>query len=60
MIAHETIEINGKQYKRTYSTVGAVVRCGRKSYVTAVDPIDVDKVYFEEGVENEQTDKEES
>ena len=60
MIEHETVEINGKTYKRTYSTVNAVVRCGRKRYVTAVDPIDVDKVYFEEGVENGQTDEEES
>ena len=51
MIKTETIQINGIDYKRTYSDIDAVVRCGRKRYIDAVDPIDVTKAYFEEGVD---------
>ena len=58
MISSKTIKIKGKDYKRTFSTVDAIVRCGRKRYIEAVDPIDVEKVYFEEGVENAEESKE--
>lgn len=51
MLSSETITINGKEYKRTFSDDGHVVRCGRKRYKEAVDPIGVDKAYFEEGAE---------
>lgn len=53
MIATEKVTIHGKEYNRIYSTVGAVVRCGRKRYVEVIDPVDVERAYFEEGVEPE-------
>lgn len=50
MVIKEIREINGKKYNYTYSDSGVALRCGRLLYVDAVDPIDIDKYYFEEGV----------
>lgn len=51
MIVTETITIAGKEYRHIYSDDGHIVRCGRKRYAEAVDPADVTKAYFEEGVD---------
>lgn len=51
MIVTETITIKGKEYRHIYSDDGHIIRCGRKRYIEAVDPIDIVKAYFEEGVE---------
>lgn len=52
MIVKEIIEIDRKQFNHTYSDDGHVLRCGKIRYKDAVDPIDVDKYYFEDGVES--------
>ena len=56
MIIHETLTINGRQFRYTYSDDGHILRCGRLKYVNAVDPIDSDKYYFEEGVVEQNTE----
>lgn len=50
MVVTETKNINGKEYNYTYSDIGAMLRCGKLRYRDAVDPINVHKTYFEEGV----------
>lgn len=57
MIIREVRVMNGKEVNYTYSDIGAVLRCGRLHYIDAADPIDVDRTYFEDGIEeaNEET-----
>lgn len=51
MIVTEILTINGKEYNHTYSDIGAMLRCGKLRYMDAVDPVNVHKNYFEEGIE---------
>ena len=46
MITVETIELNGIQYKRTYSDTYTITRDGVE-YTEAIDPYDSDRVYEE-------------
>ena len=46
MITIETIELNGIQYKRTYSDTYTITRDGVE-YTEAIDPYDSDRVYEE-------------
>lgn len=46
MIYVETVTINGKKYKRTYSDTYAIERDGVE-YGEAIDPLDSDRVYAE-------------
>lgn len=46
MIAVETIELNGIQYKCTYSDTYTITRDGVE-YTEAIDPYDSDRVYEE-------------
>ena len=46
MIIVETIELNGIQYKRTYSDTYTITRDGVE-YTEAIDPYDSDRVYEE-------------
>lgn len=56
MIYTEVIEINGKQYKRTYSDTYTIERDGVE-YYEAVDPLDSDREYTEteNKLESEET-----
>ena len=53
MITVETIELNGIQYKRTYSDTYTITRDGVE-YTEAIDPYDSDRVYEE--TENQLND----
>lgn len=46
MIYTETITMNGRQYKKTYSDTHYIKRDGIE-YSEAIDPIDSDRVYTE-------------
>ncbi len=46
MIYTETITINGKQYKRTYSDLYFIERDG-VAYAEAIDPFNTDRIYTE-------------
>ena len=46
MITVETIELDGIQYKRTYSDTYTIARDGVE-YTEAIDPYDSDRVYEE-------------
>lgn len=46
MIYVETVTINGKEYKRTYSDTYTIQRDGVE-YSEAIDPIDSDRKYTE-------------
>lgn len=46
MIYSETITINGKQYKRTYSDLYYIERDG-VAYAEAIDPFNTDRIYTE-------------
>ena len=46
MITVETIELDGIQYKRTYSDTYTITRDGVE-YTEAIDPYDSDRVYEE-------------
>ncbi len=46
MITVETIELNGIQYKHTYSDTYTITRDGVE-YTEAIDPYDSDRVYEE-------------
>jgi hypothetical protein len=46
MIYVETVTINGKEYKRTYSDTYTIQRDGVE-YSEAIDPIDSDREYTE-------------
>lgn len=46
MITVETIELNGIQYRRTYSDTHTITRDGVE-YTEAIDPYDSDRVYEE-------------
>lgn len=46
MIYSETITINGKQYKRTYSDLCYIERDG-VAYAEAIDPFNTDRIYTE-------------
>lgn len=46
MITVETIELNGIQYKRTYSDTYTITRDGVE-YTEAIDPYNSDRVYEE-------------
>ena len=50
MIQTETIIINGKEYKRTYSDAGYAVERDGVIYEEAIDPIDSDREYTESDV----------
>ena len=56
MIYVETVTINGKEYKRTYSDTYTIQRDGVE-YSEAIDPIDSDREYTE--TENELPKEEE-
>ena len=53
MITVETIELDGIQYKRTYSDTYTITRDGVE-YTEAIDPYDSDRVYEE--TENQLND----
>lgn len=46
MINIETVEINGKQYKRTYSDI-YTIKCDGVKYTEVIDPYGNDRVYEE-------------
>lgn len=46
MITVETIELNGIQYRRTYSDTYTITRDGVE-YTEAIDPYDSDRMYEE-------------
>ena len=47
MVKTEIVTINDKQYKRTYSDEGYMIKRGEEVYEEAIDPIDTDREYVE-------------
>lgn len=47
MIRTETITINGAQFVRTYSDIGALIERDGIQYSDAIDPVDSGRVYTE-------------
>ena len=61
MLITDNITINGKEYTRTRSDNVAhpIVRCGKDRYYEAIDPVDVERAYFEEIPTEPETETEE-
>lgn len=53
MIITETITINGRDFKRTYSDEGCMIERNGVRYNEAIDPIDTERVYAETDVKFE-------
>lgn len=45
MIKTETVMLNGKTYRRTYTTDGSLLMYNNGLYTEAIDPLDSDRVY---------------
>ena len=52
MIITETVEVNGQQYKKTYSDSGVKVHGGfpEADYDEVIDPIDSGRTYIETNI----------
>lgn len=46
MIKQEVVTINGKQFRKTYSDTHYIL-LGKTKYLSAVDPIDIEREYTE-------------
>lgn len=56
MIITETITINGRDFKRTYSDNGFMIERDGVQYDEAVDPIDTERVYVETSIMTDSSD----
>lgn len=54
MIVVEQIEINGKEYIKTYSDANKMIEREGILYTEAIDPIGYDRTYVETDVEIEE------
>lgn len=52
MIVTKTFEMNGKEYRMTMSGSEPYIRCGKDRYVIAVDPVEIERAYFEENAKD--------
>ncbi len=63
MIIQENLEINGKQFIRTYSDAGYMIHGGSPEgdYMEAIDPIGIERTYTETDIviDAEDSDAEE-
>lgn len=60
MVITEKRTIRGHEMNYTYSDSDKVLRCGKIRYKDAVDPIDIQKAYFEENPDPVETAEEDT
>ena len=58
MLITERVDINDKAYTRTYSDNAAhpIIRCGKDRYYEAMDPVGLERTYFEESPDEAETE----